>query len=94
MKKIVGKLRGGERRAGIKTTPKKTEPRFPLDFPASIESDITGQTIFGDRPLRFRTLTLSPVLTLRPSSLSPSRRTTTSARPGGTPESSTRNVIV
>ncbi|TMH63221.1 MAG: long-chain N-acyl amino acid synthase [Betaproteobacteria bacterium] len=61
VKTIVGKLRGGERPAARKTTSKKTKPRFPLDFPTFANTDVTGQTIFGDRPLRFRTLTLSEV---------------------------------
>jgi hypothetical protein len=61
MKRIVGKLRGGDSAAAQNTTSKKAKPRFPLDFPTVADSDVTGQTIFGDRALRFRTLTLSQV---------------------------------
>ena len=58
---IVGKLSGREEAARKKTPSKKTQPRFPLDFPSDSSTDVTGQTIFGDRALRFRTLTLSQV---------------------------------
>jgi len=58
---IVGKLSGREEAARKKTPSKKTQPRFPLDFPGDSSTDVTGQTIFGDRALRFRTLTLSQV---------------------------------
>ena len=60
VKTIVGKLRGGERSATRKRS-KETKARFPLDFPTVADTDVTGQTIFGDRALRFRTLTLSQV---------------------------------
>jgi N-acyl amino acid synthase FeeM len=61
IKTIVGKLRDGAYRPARKRTSKKNTPRFPLDFPTVTNTDVTGQTIFDDRALRFRTLTLSQV---------------------------------
>ena len=61
MKTIIPKLRRRKERAAKDKLPAKARPRFPLDFPAPPDTDVTGQTIFGDRALRFRTLTLSQV---------------------------------
>jgi hypothetical protein len=61
LKTIIPKLRRRKERAAKDKLRAKARPRFPLDFPAPPDTDVTGQTIFGDRALRFRTLTLSQV---------------------------------
>ena len=58
IKTTAGKPRSADERPQ-RVASKSVKPRFPLDFPTTVNDDVTGQTIFGDRPLRFRTLTLS-----------------------------------
>jgi N-acyl amino acid synthase FeeM len=60
LKNLVGKLQRGARSKPGARAQAKTMARFPLDYPAAETSDITGQTIFDDRPLRFRSLTMVP----------------------------------
>ena len=55
LKTMVGKL---PRRLGRTV---KAPARFPHDYPTSPKPDVTGETIFDDRPLRFRSHTLSRV---------------------------------
>ena len=67
MKKTVGKIvdtlgRKKPSQATKQLGPRRNEPAAPINVPTRRPtSDVTGQTIFDDRPLRFRSLTSASI---------------------------------
>ena len=57
IRKIVGKLR----REKAESSPKSREKKRRRRTSAQVGADVTGQTVFHDRPLHFRSLTVTEV---------------------------------
>ena len=59
-RKIASKLRGDKRRVTPASIKKKITPRLQSkEIARAPAPDVTGQTVFDDRPLRFRSLTVN-----------------------------------
>ena len=57
LKSIVGRVERRKRGASARAKAPKTDATTGLGLPTGPGTDVTGQTIFDDRPLRFKTLT-------------------------------------